>query len=160
LNHRNIDAKFTLLSKSGSNADADRQGVRAELHGGKYPFNAGGRDQMAVIEFVCDPERTGLEGDDKDEGDGLPDDNDDDNKDKDDGEKEERRWDLGKREQGGKGQCEDSDASLRFCGYGPEDDEKTKVDVLRLEWRTKYACKDAPADSNGGWGFFTWFIIM
>lgn len=158
-----IDAKFTLLSKSGSNADVDRQGVRAELHGGKYPFKKEGKDQMAVIEFVCDPERSGLEGDEKDEEGDSPGDDDNkdgDDQDKDGDKKEERRWDLGKKDQGGKGKCSDSDASLRFCGYGPEDDDKTKVDVLRLEWRTKYACKDAPSDSSGSWGFFTWFIII
>ncbi|KAF2740833.1 hypothetical protein EJ04DRAFT_558801 [Polyplosphaeria fusca] len=171
-NNRKIDAKFSLLAKSGSNADVGRQGVRAELHGGRFPFDDAktGRDQMAIIEFVCDPERTGLEGDEKDEGDGLPDNDDDKEKDGDkdkdddkekDGDKEEKRWNLGKKEESGSGKCEDSDASLRFCGYNKEDDEKTKVDVLRLEWRTKYACRDAPSDSEGGhWGFFTWFIII
>lgn len=110
---------------------------------------------MAVVQFICDPDKSGLEGE-KDEqeqlqarkntGDGLGDDPTD-----------------GQKESGDEGR------SLRFKSYDMEDDIK----VLRLDWHTKYACdseKDGDSDNDrsdgdepkksGGWGFFTWFIVM
>jgi hypothetical protein len=130
------------------------------LNGGRFPFDdkKSGIDQRAIIEFVCDKKRTGLEGDEKDNGD-KEDDKDDDDKEKDDDKTEEK---LRRREESSKGKCEDSDASLRFCGYEQEDGAKdNKVQTLRLEWRTEYACEDAPpADGGSHWGFFGWFFIM
>lgn len=162
---REIDAKFELLRNSKSNSDAGREGVRAELHGGRLPFDdkKNGVNQRAIIEFVCDKERTGLEGDEKDntEHEDDPKDGDKDgdkDKDKDGGKKEEKL----RRRDDGKGKCEDSDHSLRFCGYEKEiPSQDTTVQTLRLEWRTKYACEDAPADDKSShWGFFGWFFIM
>jgi hypothetical protein len=177
-NNRVLDAQFELLQEEG------REGLRSILHGGRLPFDdkKNGLDQRAVIDFVCDMERTGLEGadstgdkgdkkdgdegdkkDDKkgDEKDDKKDDKKDGDKDGDkkDGDKESRS--LAARES----KCEDSDSSLRFCGYAVEEDAKAKdkrVRTLRLEWRTKYACKDAPSPDDGGshWGFFGWFFIM
>jgi len=159
-NGREIDAKFELLRKSESNSDASREGVRAVLNGGRFPFDdkKSGIDQRAIIEFVCDKKRTGLEGDEKDNGD-KEDDKDGDDEDKDGDKKEEK---LRRREEGSKGKCEDSDASLRFCGYQQEDGAKDKkIQTLRLEWRTEYACEDAPpADGGSHWGFFGWFFII
>ncbi len=112
-----------------------------------YPFEdrKNGRKQKAVIEFICDERRTGLEGEE-------------------DGDKRRRRDED---EEKGQESREDDDdeekekRSLRFLSYGAVDD----IDVLRLEWLTKYACEDAQrggSDENGSrhWGFFTWFIIM
>jgi hypothetical protein len=151
------------LRDSKSNSDAGREGLRAVLNGGRFPFDdkKAGIDQRAIIEFVCDKERTGLEGDEKEDGD-LEDDKDDDKKDdnkKDDDKKEEK---MRRRAEDSKGKCEDSDASLRFCGYENENEKDKKIQTLRLEWRTKYACEDAPPSSDGGshWGFFGWFFIM
>ncbi|KAF2203073.1 hypothetical protein GQ43DRAFT_454673 [Delitschia confertaspora ATCC 74209] len=156
-NGRMIEPKYTLLRNSKSHADVGREGVRAELHGGKFPFEKGA-DQMAIIEFVCDKERTGLEGDEKgpEGNDKEGDDKKEEGGDKKEGEKRSR-----KREDNGK--CENSDKSLRFCGYGMEDQEKGKqAGVLRLEWRTKYACENAEKEGSASshWGFFTWFIII
>lgn len=160
---RAIDAKFELLRDSKSNSDADREGVRAELHGGRFPYddNKNGVDQRAIIEFVCDKERSGLEGDEKDDTeheDNPKDDDKEEEKDRDD-KKEEK---LKRREESGKGKCEDSDHSLRFCGYQSEKSAKDNtVQTLRLEWRTKYACEDAPPPTGSShWGFFGWFFIM
>lgn len=129
------------------------------LNGGRLPFDdkKNGMDQRAIIEFVCDKERTGLGGDEKDDGEHE---DDKDGDEKDDGDKKEEK--LRRREEGDKGKCEDSDNDLRFCGYQQEQDGKDKkVKTLRLEWRTKYACEDAPADAQGAhWGFFGWFFIM
>ena len=104
-------------------------------------------DQMAIIEFVCDKERTGLEGDEKDDRD----------KDEDDTEDEKFRREESDEMDSSKGK------SLKFNSYKEETLDKKTVGVLRLEWRTKYACEDAnedPGESSGRWGFFTWFIIM
>jgi hypothetical protein len=162
---RPMDPKYELLKNSGSHADVGREGIRAELHGGKYPWK-GGVDQMAIIEFVCDKERSGLEGDEKNEdqsGDDKDDDGDKDNGDKekdDDKDKSDEKRSPRRREDS---KCEDSDRSLRFCGYDVENSGKKKqAGVLRLEWRTKYACENAESPGGGSshWGFFTWFIII
>lgn len=136
---RSLDPSWTRLKTSSSHADSEKDGVRLEMHGGMYPFDdrKKGRKQKAVIEFICTPERTGLEGEGKE------------------GDKARRRDDE---EEDG----DDEGRSLRFISYGPSDD----VDVLRLEWLTKHACEDAK-DGDGGkggrsrhWGVFTWFIIV
>lgn len=52
--------------------------------------------------------------------------------------------------------------SLQFVSYG-QVEGKSNMEVLRLNWKTKYAC-EAYAESDeakkSGWGFFTWFILM
>jgi hypothetical protein len=177
-NGRKMEETFNLLSKSKSNADAGREGVRATLNGGRFPFDSKkeGVNQRAIIEFVCDKERTGLEGDEKDDsphedGDGNDkekeggDKKDGDDKKKDDDKKDgddKKEGKLRRRDESSKGKCEDNDHSLRFCGYEIETEKKDeKVQTLRLEWRTKYACEDAPAADGGShWGFFGWFFIM
>ncbi|KAF2276841.1 uncharacterized protein EI97DRAFT_466954 [Westerdykella ornata] len=167
---REIDAKFSLLRDSKSNTDVGREGVRAELHGGRYPFDdKKGMDQQAIIEFVCDRERTGLEGEELDKGEKKQDDKKDDKGgdekkgDSEDGKKgEEKDGRLRKREGEDGEDDEKKDASLRFVSYKVEEGEKEKkVHTLRLEWRTKYACEDAPEpEASSHWGFFTWFIII
>ena len=172
---RTIDAKYELLGSSKSNSDSGKEGLRAILHGGRLPFDdkKNGLDQRAIIEFVCDKERTGLEGDESGgkSGDKDGDKKDDDKKDgdkkndgkKDDDKKEEKKEDVSKRDSGSKDKCEDSDASLRFCGYKVENLEKdAQARTLRLEWRTKYACADVPPEKSASshWGFFGWFFIM
>jgi len=172
---RGIDAKFENLGNSKSNQDAGREGVRATLNGGRFPFDSKreGVNQRAIIEFVCDKERSGLEGDEKDDSphqdDGKDDEKDGDNKDdKKEGDDKKKEGDdkkdgkLRRREEKSKNKCEDTDNSLRFCGYQMENEDKDKkVQTLRLEWRTKYACLDAPSPDGGShWGFFGWFFII
>lgn len=172
-NGREIEAKFELLRNSKSNSDSGREGLRTILHGGRLPFDdkKTGIDQRAIIEFVCDKERDGLEGDEKDggksgsdkEGDKKDGDKKDDKKDDKKNDKKEEEKKISSREEGSKDSCEESDASLRFCGYEVEKLEKDKkARTLRLEWRTKYACEDAPAErpASSHWGFFGWFFIM
>jgi len=164
---RGLDPVYSRLRGSASHSDAERDGIRIELHGGKYPDTRKGTYQKAIIEFECDPERTGLEG--------LKD------------EKEERK--LVRREE--KKDDEDGDddddeedgkSSLKFISYRSEGEGKDEMEVLRLYWRTKYACEAAPGDKDSdknkdgksgdgekeghdkarkaGWGWFTWLIIM
>jgi hypothetical protein len=158
LHNGQLDAHFELLRKSDSNSDQGKEGFRAELHGGRFPYDdkKNGEDQRAIIEFVCDKEREGTEKGEMDDGGDREDDDADD-----DGDKKEEKLRRRDDDNANKGKCEDSDASLRFCGYEDETNAKDKkVKTLRMEWRTKYACEDAPQDASSHWGFFTWFIIM
>lgn len=104
--------------------------------------------QKAVIQLQCDKDRTGNEH--KRRNLIKRDDNKEDDKDGDD-------------EKDGKGkETQPSTSSLQFVSYG-QVEGKEKMEVLRLNWLTKYACEDY-ADSDeakkSGWGFFTWFVLM
>ena len=59
------------------------------------------------------------------------------------------------------------DASLQLVSYKSEGGGDNEFDVLRLQWKTKYACEGMtehkPSSGNKSsshWGFFTWFLIM
>ncbi|KAI9675707.1 MAG: hypothetical protein M1817_001074 [Caeruleum heppii] len=145
---RALDAKFSRLKTSSSHADATKEGLRLELHGGMYVK----RRQTAIVELLCDRDRTGWDGEDgedkksrvarsardKEDDDEAGDDDDDEEGD------------------------DDMDRSLRFVSYGPVEEDR-KEDVLRLVWHTKYACENTKEeeDAKGNhWGFFTWLIII
>ncbi|KAI9760470.1 MAG: hypothetical protein M4579_001664 [Chaenotheca gracillima] len=154
-----LDAQWTRLSTSSSHADSEKEGLRLEMHGGRYPLKSSGKKQKAIVEFLCDRERTGLE-----RGSGLGDGSKKDDEKEDEGEPEERRRraEDDDDEEDGRHQTSNSDEkSLRLISYKEGETE----DILRLEWRTKYACegetdrKDG-GSGNGHWGFFTWFIII
>ncbi|WEW54785.1 type II membrane protein [Emydomyces testavorans] len=137
---RSLDPKITRLKSS----DSEQEGLRIELHGGKYLQ----RSQQAVIEMICDKDRTGLDDDDEDKQrrrkreDGEPTDKDSESPEGDD-----------------KNDSENN-KSLQFKSYGEVD----KINVLRLDWRTKYACEGFQEGGDGKksnhWGFFTWVIIL
>lgn len=143
-----MDAKFTRLKST----DSELEGLQLTLDGGLYNK----MKQRAVIQFICDKTRTGNEGNEAailslPEGRG--------------------RVSLARRADEDKNDDEkDDDArSLQFVSYGRVEG-KEDVDLLRLNWRTKYACEDFEDDDDGdddddddkkaGWGFFTWFILM
>lgn len=100
------------------------------------------------MEFICDPDKTGLEHDEFQPEDKYK-----------DGGKDKRNLSY----RADEGAPSNSTGSLRFVSYGPETDGSA-VDVLRLDWMTKYACegqKDKDdAEKTARWGFFTWFLIM
>lgn len=158
-----LDHVLENLSTSDSNEDSKKQGVRITLKGGMFQENGQKRKQQAIIEFVCDEKRTGLEGEWKAEDEYEP-----------DGQPTRLRM----REDGGDGQKPDEpiqlgegkNASLVFNSYGPLGDDGN-VDVLRLTWRTMHACERSDDgsggdDSNGEqppnnrWGFFTWLFVL
>lgn len=141
---KGLDPSWTLLSESEPHSDAGKEGIRLTMNGGRWPLTGKDRkDQQAIIELVCDKERTGLEGDvvppDMVEGSESPVvvvvEKDDD--------------------------PPTSKASLTFVSYPGTND---KIDILRLDWRTKYACEDSKRETDAargsGWGFFTWFILI
>lgn len=110
--------------------------MRLKVAGGKYRSSVEAKEKpaAALIDFKCDPERSGLEGISTTENTG-----------------EQRRRAEGE---------EVKDASLQFKSFGPDDDE---VYILKLDWRTRYACDEnqrGGESSSSSWGFFTWFIIM
>lgn len=152
---RALDPRWTRLKGSASNEDAEREGLRLELNGGKYPENKEGKPHKAIVEFLCDAELTGNEGFED--------------------AKEQRlvRRAEGESEKDGDGEGEpddevtlpdlDKDKSIEFVSFKTEGEDQTKV--LRLRWKTKYACENAekppPPEKKGhSWGFFTWFLIM
>lgn len=123
--------------------DPETEGLRVKLAGGEYKGEANdqkAKKAAAVIEFQCDRERSGLEG--------LhtlseP-------------EPKERR----RREE--EQTPKTNTSSLQFKSFGPTDDDTY---VLRLDWRTKYACdnyeeENGSPSSSKSWGFFTWLIVM
>ncbi|KAF4762391.1 hypothetical protein HAV15_005206 [Penicillium sp. str.  len=126
----------------------ETEGLRVKLEGGSYKGD--GNDQKAkkagaIIEFQCDHERSGLEGLHTLEADPET--------------KERRRRAEG--EEGG-APAGNSSSSLQFKSFGPSDDDTY---ILRLDWRTKYACDEFEKDkgdtsSSNSWGFFTWLIII
>ncbi|KAI0885071.1 autophagy-related protein 27 [Annulohypoxylon maeteangense] len=169
-----LDPEVTRLSTSDSNSDSKKEGLRLVMKGGFDKTDSGQkREQRAIIEFLCDSARNGTEGeydpaDDKyelgddplmartnpllfradgDKGDG------DDNG----GDKTPKEVQLGI----------DGDPSLIFESYEPMA-EDSNIDILRLTWKSKYACEkrsdDGPGDSgekpDPHWGFFTWLVIL
>ncbi|EMC92192.1 hypothetical protein BAUCODRAFT_38217 [Baudoinia panamericana UAMH 10762] len=146
-----LDPEITRLKES---SNADQEGLRIELHGGKYI----GQTHKAIIELHCNRNKTGNECcDGSDNATDIAryggmnlfaDDSDD------DGDYQDPVLpDL------------DKGKSIQFVSFKEEKDD---IKVLRLTWQTKYACEDAadlPSDGDGGkkrggLGFFSWFIII
>lgn len=164
-----LDPKVTRLKTSDSTADAQKEGVRIVLYGGRHPQQTSGREQRAVVEMLCDKDRTGKEGewspkDDKYEAVPPSDDEEANNNNKraaaadGDGGGGGGDGDDGKSEH----QLLKENAALVFDSYGPMADNGN-IDVLRLTWHTKYACEGLPADEypkSEHWGFFTWLVIL
>ncbi|KAI1257337.1 hypothetical protein MGN70_000377 [Eutypa lata] len=188
---KSLDPEIARLSPEdlpNANVEDNQGGLRLTLKGGfdENPEHGGKREQKAIITFVCDPDREGTEGefdpeDKYEDGDGpiseeeavvdaemlqsrrrsnplfyrAEDGGDDGDKEGDgDGEKPTGEIQLG----AGK------NASLVFDSWGASD-ENANMDVLRLTWRTKYACAgradEGPDDSaSAHWGFFTWLVIL
>lgn len=174
-----FDYEATRLKNSDSNSDSQKEGLRLVLKGGKHPLNgpvSERREQKAVIEFICDPDKTGTEGEwaSEDEYEKAPaskraaEDDKGDKKDKDDKDKsgdEGDKDDDGKQDSSIEHQLKNENAALIWEDYA----DQKGVDVLRLTWYTKYACEKRdggkdddhePTDSSASWGFFTWFVIM
>ena len=134
-----MDAKFERLKTSSS----EKEGVRVEMSGGFRRLESGKkRNQKAIVEFVCHNTRDGLENP------------------YDPNEKYEEE--KVKREEDDKEEDDDPKSpSLQFVSY---DQEEGDADILRMKWRTKYACEDSKkkqdAEKGNHWGFFTWFILM
>jgi len=132
--------------------------------GGKDPLSGPSKertDQKAIVEFLCDPEKEGTEGEwvSEEKYEKRADEKKDDDK-KDDDDKDEGESTL-------EHQLKHDNASLVWDGFESEKSAR----ILRLTWYTKYACEKREENGGGGsdddgestsshWGFFTWFTVM
>jgi len=154
--NRPLEPVLARLKSSESHADVEKEGIRISMKGGLHE----GVKQKTVIELICDSAQTGLEG--------LT-----------DGARSsaQNKW---KRADGenktGDTPNPNAGKPLQLISYKPEPSggaNSEDIDVLRLSWKTKYACegqKGKPDESknksgssgsqSSHWGFFTWFIIM
>ncbi|KAL1962406.1 hypothetical protein VTN77DRAFT_9745 [Rasamsonia byssochlamydoides] len=151
LGHGTKDPEVTRLKKQ----DPDAEGLLVKLAGGEYREDPKSKkkDAAAVIEFKCDPDRSGLEG--------LEDVADSEEKRR--RRRDEDGEDGGDKKDGGDekddGDEKNDNRSLQFKSFKLVDDTY----ILRLDWRTRYACENYVRDnpkSGGHWGFFTWLIII
>lgn len=133
--HESKNPEITRLKK----ADPDREGLSVRLWGGQYiDDDKAKKDAGAEIEFQCDPTRSGLEGLETIEDPAV------------------NTKDAGDYSNG------DQLRSLQFKSFGPSDNNTY---LLKLDWKTRYACDDYLSGKKGSsssshWGFFTWFIVM
>ncbi|KAI1354376.1 autophagy-related protein 27 [Xylaria sp. FL0043] len=166
-----LDYETSLLS--GVDPDSGKEGLRVLLKGGVDRHTK--RKKQTVIDFVCNKDLDGTEGEYDSEDKYEP------NQDP----VEARAEDEGNGDEG-KDKDENEDAppkevqlgieknpSLVFDRYGPSDSDMN-VDVLHLTWSSKYACESKRDDGEDGgsdkdgegqkpgshWGAFTWIVIL
>ncbi|PHH79622.1 hypothetical protein CDD80_4227 [Ophiocordyceps camponoti-rufipedis] len=149
-----FEYEATRLKTSDSNSDSQKEGLRLVLKGGKDPLVGPvgeRREQKAIVEFLCDPNKKGDEGE-WEAGDKYDKRSPDDDKGND-----------GKDQSAIEHQLKKEGAALVWESYGREKD----ADVLRLTWHTKFACekrdggnKDGGGSTSSHWGFFTWFVVL
>jgi hypothetical protein len=147
--HENRELKplWTRLKNSPSSGDEGKEGLRGEFHGGLKktgPNLKQTRPQKAIIEFLCDTDRTGLEG-------LTPLEKGADSK------RVMRRADE-KDDKKDEAEKPSEGASLKLVSYRSDADDT--MDILRLEWKTKFACEENGAGSSAHYGFFTWILII
>ncbi|KAK5632441.1 hypothetical protein RRF57_008155 [Xylaria bambusicola] len=171
-----LDPEIARLSKV--DPDSGKQGLRVTLKGGYYDGdNHVRRKQQTVIDFVCNKDLDGSEGEhdtedkyepNKDPVEARVEDESNGDEDKDGDESTPpKEVQLGM----------DKNPSLVFDRYGPSDTD-TNVDVLHLTWSSKYVCESEADDGKKGgddkgddgdgegkkpsshWGAFTWIIVL
>ncbi|KUJ21570.1 uncharacterized protein LY89DRAFT_377990 [Mollisia scopiformis] len=146
---KDLNAKWESLSESNSHADSEKEGLRLSMNGGLHKVNNEQRAQKVIVEFICDHDLFGDENlwDPEDHYESVPD--------------KRAEGDDTDGPKNGETQDPTGAPSLQFLKY---DRSGTDMDILRLSWRTRFACLDAgdekTRDPNGHWGFFTWFIII
>lgn len=124
-----LDAKFTRLKTADSAEDDAKEGLEIQLHGGIYGDDK--RKQKAIIEFLCEVGRTGLETD-LDPPDNY--------------ESREAKVD------------EIGQSSLKFVSYQAEGDIDTLRLKWYTKHACEESTGDGSKTKH--WGFFTWFLIM
>src|ERR1700712_2448158 len=59
---RDLEAVPKRLKYSSSEANGGKEGVQLQLHGGRNPLDSRkGTNQKAIIDLLCDPDKTGWE---------------------------------------------------------------------------------------------------
>jgi hypothetical protein len=165
---KTFDFTATRLKSSDSVSDSKKEGVRIAMSGGVYE----GREQKAVVEMICDKDRTGTEGEWESEDRYDPDGEKEKEKREEDKKEDDKKEEEGGDKDGDKGKVDDEvgwterqlkkeNAALVWEGYNRQEGS----DTLQLTWYTKYACEtsvpdDKPEDASSHWGFFTWLVIL
>ncbi|KAI1115447.1 autophagy-related protein 27 [Nemania sp. NC0429] len=167
-----LDHKVTRLSKL--DPSSERKGLRVVFKGGfGYTETHIKRKKHTVIDFVCNKDLDGTEGeyeDTEDKYEAMHDRRADDDDKKDDDKKDDDKKgdENGDDEDGDKDKDKDKDKdedatpkevqlgldknpSLVFERYGP-DDSDTDVDVLLLTWSSKHVCESKAGDGDDGEG--------
>ncbi|KAK3906474.1 autophagy-related protein 27 [Staphylotrichum tortipilum] len=159
--------------KAQKDGSGKKEGLRLTLHGATTYQQ---REQRTVVEFRCNPDREGTEGEwesvdeyerpkktKREEG-GKKDDPKKDDGDKKDGDKKE--GDKKDDESTPEKQLKKDGAALVWEGYKREKGtDGADMDTLYLTWYTKHACDAAvdeppPAKESQSWGIFTWLVIL
>ena len=156
---KEFDYQVTRLSTGEPHDDTLKPGIRLVLKGGVHTVDDKKREQRAVVEFRCNKDFEGTEGEvpaeDKYESSAAL----------------ARREDTKEPPKEGESTKEHqllkdslNKTALRFVSYGPDKGDEA-VDILHLTWETKHVCQDAAGNPDDGtpgshWGFFTWLVIM
>ena len=168
-----LDHKATRLKTADSHADAEKEGVRLVLQGGRYPLDGPVKErqsQRVIVELLCDKSREGTEGEwlvGEYEGAVGSDSDSNSNSNSDSApaaNANETMVDYGfstLEDHPGEKQLtrEGEDPALVFGGYEIHDADGA-YGTLRLTWYTKYACESLADSRRVHWGFFTWFVIL
>ncbi|CAK7568714.1 MAG: type II membrane protein [Sporothrix epigloea] len=161
-----LDHKATRLKTADSHADAQKEGVRLVLQGGRYPLDGPVKErqsQRVIVELLCDKSREGTEGEWLVGDYEKPQDSDGSSSSDTPAENiNETMVDDGfSRRELGENQLirEGEDPALVFNGYEIHDADGA-FGTLRLTWYTKYACESMADSRTVHWGFFTWFVIL
>ncbi|KAK0706766.1 autophagy-related protein 27 [Lasiosphaeria miniovina] len=135
--------------EGGSSDSQDKdKGVQITLKGAALYQQ---REQLAVVDFRCNPKLDGTEGEWESEDEYVKPSADEGGDDKKPpaggGEPEKQRKKDG--------------AALIWDGYKRSADDKT--DTLYLTWYSKYACEakvEGPGQESSHWGLFTWLVVL
>ncbi|KAL2258339.1 hypothetical protein VTK26DRAFT_8384 [Humicola hyalothermophila] len=143
-----------------------KEGLRLTLAGTTYQRRA----QRTVVEFRCNPDLTGDEGEWESLDKYVPAEEKKNNKnsrrEEEEKKKEEEKEEAPPEESTPERQLKKDGAALVWEGYKREKDQDGKdMDTLYLTWYTKFVCSDAvdqpePVQESSHWGFFTWFVIL
>lgn len=157
--------------------DGKKEGLRLTLQGATTYQQ---RVQRTVIEFRCNPDLEGTEGEWESVDEYVPaedkkntrreeDKKDEDKKDGDKKDEDKKEGDKKDEDKGGdestpEKQLKKDGAALVWGGYKREKDGNgADMDTLYLTWYTKHACDaavDEPVGESTHWGFFTWLVIL
>ncbi|KAL2891194.1 Autophagy-related protein 27 [Ceratocystis lukuohia] len=149
-------AAFEYTTTKLDGQENNGEGFLLNLPGGVFPLDVPHKEQFpkkTVVRFLCDTEKTGLEGEWQAEVEyANATSSSEDNK---SAKMHKARNDAKDAEK----QFVNDGAALLFDSYQNEGPDATGT--LHLTWKSKYACRSVPpAGGTQGWGFFTWFIVL
>ncbi|MCJ1416384.1 hypothetical protein MMC32_002719 [Xylographa parallela] len=127
-----LDVQYTRLKTSSSHSDSQQEGLRMEMHGGKFQK----RKQKAVIELLCSKNGDGAtEKRDEDEG---------------SGDEKKTKKEVVEDGQGGR---------IKLISYEDVEGEDVLRLQWNTKYACENIESEDPKQS-GGWGFFSWFFFI